>query len=43
MLDAAQYLPVSKDAGNLIVAVIFVIVIGFTAYGVKTIFAPQRS
>jgi hypothetical protein len=42
VVDVTQYLPVSKDSGNMIVAVAFVCVIGFTAYGVKRIYVSQR-
>ena len=34
-VDVTQYLPVPQDVGNMVVAVVFVYVIGFAAYGVK--------
>lgn len=41
LVDFMQYLPVSQDVGNIIVAVLFVYLIGFAAYGVKRMFVPQ--
>ncbi len=43
MIDVTQYLPVSSDTGNLLVAAAFVYVIGFAAYGAKRMFTPQTA
>ncbi len=40
-VDITQYVPVSQDAGNMIVAVMLVYAVGFAAYGAKRAFVPQ--
>src|SRR5262245_58297890 len=42
-IDITQYVPVTQDLGNMIVAVIFVYLIGFAAYGAKRMFMPQSA
>ncbi len=43
IIDFTQYMPVSEDIGNLIIAVLFVYMIGLTAYGLKRVFVSQDS
>lgn len=43
-IDVTQFLPVSQDTGNMIVAAVFVYIVGFAAYGVKrALFAPKEA
>lgn len=35
VIDISSYLPVSQDIGNIIMAVLFVYIIGFAAYAVR--------
>jgi len=42
-IDITQYVPVTQDVGNMIVAGAFVYIIGFAAYGAKRMFVPQSA
>ncbi|MGH1349276.1 MAG: hypothetical protein ACRBBN_00490 [Methyloligellaceae bacterium] len=42
-LDVTQFVPVSQDIGNIAVAVVFVYVLGFVAYGLKQTIAPSEA
>jgi len=42
-IDITQYVPVTQDVGNMIMAVIFVYTLGFVAYGAKRVFVPQNA
>jgi hypothetical protein len=42
-VDITQYVPVTEDVGNMIVAVGFVYIIGFAAYSAKRMFVPQNA
>lgn len=43
VIDVTSYLPVSQDIGNIIVAALFVYIIGFAAYGVKRMLPLQTA
>jgi hypothetical protein len=41
IIDVTQFLPVSQEIGNMVVAAVFVYLIGFAAYGLKRAFVTQ--
>jgi hypothetical protein len=42
-VDVTQYLPVSQDTGNMIVAAVFVYAVGFAAYGLRRAVFTRRA
>lgn len=41
VIDVTQFLPVSQDTGNMIVAAVFVYIIGIAAFGLKRAFISR--